>query len=337
MKIKKRIIFSRHGIRYPIHGAELSKKLLGKDVINWEYPSGVLTDKGALIEFAAGQKLKEIIGDGYHDGNTHLYCNNMNRTNHTLQILSLAMHPFEENKINMRYDGISNFNPEFDLFLNEGTNIDDVFPKEELREQDKRLIPIYRKIEEVLELEEGIIDKMPTQYVLKENDFIQTLGALGFATLLADMFVLKYYEGFDQKEIFNSDNFIEDLKMISIAKDEFIDNIFTNDRVIKAAKENILEVMKRALESDDELNIIVGHDANIATILHVLGVKLHKNDNRIEKYTIGGKLLFTIYEDETYDLEYIYYNYMNIRVVNLKNIVREVLVTKKSTKGMFEI
>ena len=133
------------------------------------------------------------------------------------------------------------------------------------------------------------------------------------------LFILKYYEGFDQKEIFESDNFIEDLKFMAKAKDEFLDCIFADKDYQNLAKSNVFDnILLKELKEENRNSLIVGHDSNLSVIMSKLGIDYKINENSLEKYPIGAKLIFKVYEDNSYDLYYAYFDYKSMRDLNSK-------------------
>ncbi len=89
------------------------------------------------------------------------------------------------------------------------------------------------------------------------------------------------------------EDFISDLKLILKAKDFVIDLIWNNPKLALESEKNIYQLLKSCFYNNSDLNILVGHDTNIATVLGVLDIEVPEL-NQLEKYPIGSKLIFSV-------------------------------------------
>ncbi len=112
------------------------------------------------------------------------------------------------------------------------------------------------------------------------------------------------------------EDFISDLKLILKAKDFVIDLIWNNPKLALESEKNIYQLLKSCFYNNSDLNILVGHDTNIATVLGVLDIEVPEL-NQLEKYPIGSKLIFSVYDDKSFDLELAYFDYQDIRNFNV--------------------
>lgn len=314
MKIKKTVIFSRHGIRYPLIYKKQFIDLFGTDITNWDFSDeqmGVLTDKGELLEHKFGIKLKKLLGNIDLD---NIFVNSMKRTYLTARSISLGLNPYKIIKINTKIPDFSEMDLDFCLRIDPTNTV-----KQKGEKIDKNFMPIYTRMEELLKVKKGTISNLKTTFHLDEIGFLHVRGALKVATDICDLFILKYYEGFSENEIFVSDNFIEDMKFMAKAKDEFLDCIFADTDYQNVAIANVYDnVLLKELKSDNKDALIVGHDSNLSVIMSKLGINYKTNKNSLEKYPIGAKLIFKIYEDNSYDLYYTYFDYKSMRDLNSK-------------------
>lgn len=313
-EIVKRVLFSRHGIRYPLFKNERMIKKYGKDIINWNFDKkdmGILTKKGAIVEHLFGQNLKEIMDISNND-EIKFYCNTTERTYATARVLSLGMTAYKEQKIGRKNEEFSGLDERFNTLIFD----ENLLNHKLVEDVDKNLKPVYERIEELYNIEKGTIQNDPTRLSLGDNGYIIVKGALMEATELADVAVLKYYEGVPLDKIFNIEveNVLEEIKFISIAKDKFLDTLFAEKLYIQASKDNVYKMLMEELNSSEKITCLVGHDSNIATITKMFNIDL-RIDSRcmLEKYPIGSKLLFNIYDDNSYELLYIFYHYEDIR------------------------
>lgn len=156
-------------------------------------------------------------------------------------------------------------------------------------------------------------------------------GALRYATDICDLYILKYYENFKFDDIFESDSFMDDLRLVSTAKDEFLDLMFGSKEFIENATNSILDYLKDTLNDDNLFHIIVGHDSNIAMLMSALNIDYKVNTKHcIEKYPVGSKLIIDIYEDDSYEINYAYFDYNTIRNMDDKKFVIELLKKGKN-------
>ena len=312
MKLKKRIIFSRHNLRYPLFFIEEIEQKLNKKFINWSYSEeqkGLLTEKGQLLELKFGQDLSKI----YKDKIEYVFTNTMQRTYLTAKSFLLGYQAFEDTKINMIYNDFSKLDYQFSLCLNS----EDIIDKEKVAMVDKKLANVYKKMEEIIGLQEGYISKDKTRLFIDEVGYLHVRGALKIATDICDLFILMYYENFDKSKIFKSDNFIEDLKLMSKAKDAFLDLLFGNKVFLDNSKINVLSLLNKYINSEYSNILIVGHDSNLSAIMKKFNIDYKMKDNMIEKYPIAAKLIIEIFENNEIDIYYSYYDYETIR--NFKN------------------
>ena len=327
MQVKKILIFSRHGLRYPLTN--------NSGISNWlyEYRLGDLTYKGEIFEYLFGKKLKKMLNI-YDEENILFISNSMRRTYLTAKILAQAIIPYKDSKINIKYKNFDNIDYRFNFLLNNKN----VYTNEMTEKVDKRLKPVYDKMEEILSLEKGSISSCKTNILVKDDGFLSVNGALKRATYICDLFLIQYYEGFSKDKIFKSDNFISDLKLMSKAKDEFLDLLFANDEFISNSKVNIFDLVSKELFNyDNKVSVIVGHDSNLATLMKKFNVNyVYPNNISIEKYPVGAKLIFKIFYNNSYEIYYSYFKYEDIRDMKVENPVMILIKKGENIKKLFK-
>lgn len=70
---------------------------------------------------------------------------------------------------------------------------------------------------------------------------------------------------------------------------------------------------------DNDYTLLVGHDSNIATILSMLDISLDKLGKWFWKIPNKCKLIFKVYEDESFDLDIMYHEVESIRNMEMEN------------------
>lgn len=308
-KIKKVIIFSRHGLRYPLLNYEDKKDIVTPSDINWEFSDGVLTKKGEILEYKFGQYIREYLnGLDFNINSKKIRSNSLKRTVLTAKILSLALFPFENVEVEYKDKEYKIMEEDFNInILKEDIN------QEKLKLMDDELRPVYNRIEELLNIEKDKIYNIKSDILVNELGFIHSHGAFKIATDIVDVYILKYYEKFLEDEILKNVDLKKEIKYLSEVKDRLLDVIFADMEYIVKSKKNAYNLLLEELKNDKDFTLLVGHDSNIATILSVLGVDTNNIGNEFEKYPIDTKLVFKIYEDESFDLEMMYYNIDDIR------------------------
>lgn len=309
-KIKKLVLFSRHSIRYAIGKDDYLYNLYNKNFINWDVKEATLTKKGEICEYEFAKYLKKYIENLDFEIKTKNVCSNsMRRTFLTGRINTLYMFPDENLKVNMKYEDFSKLDPVFNNPLKSQSYIDEeLLKKIEIENKDK-----INKLEKILKLNENDILKHKSRYFFIDDNIALIDGALKIVNMLVDSFICKYYNEFDEKDIFESDNFEKDLFYLSDLNDIFVDSIFGVKKYNDNTTINIFDYIKEKINSENDLEMLFGHDSNICTIFERLNLDYKKQDDMLEKYPIGGKLLFKIYDDNTMDLELIYQPPKNIR------------------------
>ncbi|WP_455514671.1 histidine-type phosphatase [Pseudostreptobacillus sp.] len=313
--MKKLIIFSRHGLRYPLLKYESMQGIISKKDVNWDFEEGMLTEKGEILEFKMGIFLRKYIEKfGKKFKKIEFSSNSIKRTVATAKILATSMFPYREIEVKFKDKTFSTMEKDFNIYLD---SLD--INKEKLKKLDYRLKPQYERLEKILNIEDGTFLNIGSNIKIGENGFLMSDGAFKIATDIVDMYILKYFEGFKEQNIFKSDNFYKDLEYISEIKDSLLDTIFGDLDYINDSPTEITKLIQSKINSETDLDVIVGHDSNIATIFAKLGINL---DYKIlEKYPIGAKLLFKVYDDNSFDLELIYYKPESIRNMNNDNPV----------------
>lgn len=313
--MKKLIIFSRHGLRYPLLKYESMQGIISEKDVNWDFEEGMLTEKGEILEFKMGIFLRKYIEKfGKKFKKIEFSSNSIKRTVATAKILATSMFPYREIEVKFKDKTFSTMEKDFNIYLD---SLD--VNKEKLKKLDYRLKPQYERLEKILNIEDGTFLNIGSNIKIGENGFLMSDGAFKIATDIVDMYILKYFEGFKEQNIFKSDNFYKDLEYISEIKDSLLDTIFGDLDYINDSPTEITKLIQSKINSETDLDVIVGHDSNIATIFAKLGINL---DYKIlEKYPIGAKLLFKVYDDNSFDLELIYYKPESIRNMNNDNPV----------------
>ena len=75
-------------------------------------------------------------------------------------------------------------------------------------------------------------------------------------------------------------------------KNEYYRTLFKNNEALaQNASYPLLAFIQQQLNSENKINLLVGHDSNIVALLAALGVEPYELNDSLENIPIGGKLL----------------------------------------------
>ncbi|MBZ4195247.1 histidine-type phosphatase [Mycoplasma tauri] len=312
----RRIIFSRHGLRYPFHAEEKWDTLFNKKIVSWNFDKSLsahLSEKGAMIELAFGQFLKKYL-NVTKETTLKVIANSTSRTFETAQLLSLGLKPASDININCLDKSFMKDTPDFNVSHEEGSSIDINLIKKYDKKAEKE--GVFKKINELFNLDANCRYNKDEYWSIFTDGWFKTKGRLFYSSSFSDILQLKYYFGHNYDEIFKSDNFVNDLKIMLKSKDYVLDLLSGDKEKIINSDHSIYKLIKKEFKNNDDITLIVGHDTNIASIFAALELNMPEH-GQIEKYPIGSKLIFTINDDESFDLEYLFYTHEDIRNMNL--------------------
>ena len=321
----KIIIFARHGLRYPFNFREKSVNIYNKDIANWNFDSNKiahLTDKGASIELAFGKFLNQYLNIN-DEISMKFIANSTQRTYETAKMLAKGLKPDYNQTIECEDTTFKSENEWFKLVYFDTKYLDE--NKLFYYDQKANKKGIYDKINALFNLDkECKYNTEKTSVQFKDNGWFDATGPLFYSSSASDILQLKYYLGFNENDIFKSPNFIDDLKLLLLSKDYVIDALWANKQLALDGSKNVYKLIKKELNNDADITAIVGHDINIATILAALNIEVPRH-SQPEKYPIGSKLIFYINDDNSFRLEYLFYDYKDIRdfKTNSKPIILE--------------
>lgn len=325
MNLKKIVIFTRHGVRNPLANATLINDFISENLVNFKTSDYSLTDKGKLIEYQLGLYIKRIFDElGYKPSKKYVYANSLHRTYLTGRILSLALFPYENIKVNIKDESLDYMDPHFNIIIEDKNILNQKVVDDTILTLKDR----FNKLENILNIKENSLYNYKTNICINELGHVMVDGGLYIANSIIDLFTTYYYNGLEYNEIFKSDNFIEDLKYISLIKDVFLETVFGNNDYTNNSKLNCYKLLQEALIDDNDFNLLVGHDASLCTILKMLNLDISMN-NKIEKYPIAGKLIFYVYDNNEVKIDLIYPYYKSIR--------EDVLDIRKEFIGSFKL
>ena len=116
--MKKLIIFSRHGLRYPLLKYESMQGIISEKDVNWDFEEGMLTEKGEILEFKMGIFLRKYIEKfGKKLKKIEFSSNSIKRTVATAKILATSMFPYREIEIKFKDKTFSTMEKDFNIYF----------------------------------------------------------------------------------------------------------------------------------------------------------------------------------------------------------------------------
>ena len=332
-ELEKVLIFSRHGLRSPVEkDPQEMAKYSPYEWAKWDVPSGYLTAKGTVLETYFGQYLGQWLADkgllttercASGEG-IFAYTNGVQRTIATGQaIVSGAfagcnVQLQHHGKIGSEKDPIFNtqaHNPSKALIESAKNNVD-------LTALQQKLAPNYALLSEIIDyknspncLQKGECDLggKVGEYSIKNGKSVKITGSISTGKKIVSALLLAHYVGKPDSEIANGRvDSQEKWRAINEIKNEYYRTLFKNNEALaQNASYPLLAFIQQQLNSENKINLLVGHDSNIVALLAALGVEPYELNDSLENIPIGGKLLFEVWKHKPsgklkFKLDYVY-------------------------------
>ncbi|XP_068622102.1 glucose-1-phosphatase-like [Battus philenor] len=311
--LKQVVILSRHNLRTP-----LSKDLTDltpKPWPHWREKRGYLTAKGAHLEglmgryFSAWLCKEEILHkDCPTEDMFYAYANAKQRTRASAE--SFVKNAFPNCDVKVHYEKESD--PVFNPVIH---NITTKFMDVALKQMNKRLDQL--SLNNSLLFMENILDYKDSEQCRVENkcdlcadknsinvavgEKPNISGPIKVAKSAIDSFVMSYYEGFPIKDV--AWDFIDNNKkwelIMEISKG-YHDVIFNTTLVARDIAAPLIKYMTDIFTNAEEtprVTLIMGHDANVLTMLNSMEFKTFTLHKQFEKSPVGGKIVFQKWYD----------------------------------------
>ncbi|XP_026734588.1 uncharacterized protein LOC113498675 [Trichoplusia ni] len=325
-KLQQVLILSRHNVRTP-----LSKNLANFTPKSWpswkEKKSGYLTAKGALLEGFMGEYFKQwlqnegLLDDACPNENSFfVYANTAQRT--MASAYAFVDKAFPNCDIKIHNSSVTT-DPIFNPVIH---NRSAIFRQEAIEEMQTLLKSLhlnnsYRDLEDIL-------DYKQSEYCLLEGkcDFITDKnkifvnvglkpnleGPLKISKSVIDSFIMENYEGFPLKEVawgqlINTKQW--DL-VLELSKG-YHSTIFNTTLIARDLARPLLKYMRDILvNKHHRTTLLMGHDANIYTVLKALDIMPYSLKNQYEMTPAGGKLVFQRWVDNISGQGYVKIDYV---------------------------
>lgn len=314
LKIERVLILSRHNVRTP-----LSRNLFEftpKPWPNWKEKNGYLTAKGALLEGFMGEFFSSwLIEEGVLTKNCpdvksfYVYANIAQRT--MASASAFIDKAFPLCNITIHHTANAQKDPIFNPVIH---NASKAFKVEAVEQMQAVLNSFnFQNSEEYLE---KVLNYKESKYCLikKKCDLVNDInkifvnvgfkpnleGPLKISKSVIDSFIMENYEGFPMDEVaWGTLETSEDWKVIMELSKGYHNVIFNTSIVAKDLAQPLLSFIKDLfIKKQYKVTLLMGHDANIYTVLKSLQVKPYMLSDQYEKTPTGGKIVFQKWIDK---------------------------------------
>ncbi|KPJ19651.1 Glucose-1-phosphatase [Papilio machaon] len=324
--LRQVVILSRHNVRTPL--SKNLNELSPKPWPRWNVKSGYLTAKGAYLEGRMGQYFSAWLHkEGLLDGTCpteelfYAYANAKQRTKASAK--SFVEKAFPNCGIKVHFKGESDpvFNP---VIHNTTAHFRNIALKDmEARLKHLTLNNSLIFIENILDYRDSEQCKLRKVCDLCADDNSialnvgykpNILGPLKVAKSAIDSFVMSYYEGFPMKDVawdLISDN--TQWQLIMAISKGYHDVIFNTTLVANDIASPLIKYMSDVFMNKKEnpkVTLVMGHDANILTVLNSMNFKAFTLHKQFEKSPVGGKIVFQKWYDSDSKRNFLKVNYV---------------------------
>lgn len=325
LKLQQVLILSRHNVRTP-----LSKNLeifTPKTWPVWKEKHGYLTAKGALLEGYMGeyfslwlQKHGLLNKECPSEENFFVYANTAQRTMASANAFVSKGFPGCDIKIHHTSDMND---PVFNPIIHNASAIFKLEAADQMRILLKslHLNSSYEDLEKILNYQQSeyCLNEHKCNFVTDINKIFVNVGfkpnlegPLKISKSVVDSFIMENYEGFPINEVAwgllkNNDqwNLVLDLSK------GYHSVIFNTTLIARDVARPLLRYMSEIiLDKQYRTTLLMGHDANIYTILKSMGFKPYSLKNQHEVTPAGGKIVFQKWLDEETGIFYMKVDYV---------------------------
>src|SRR5947209_1760575 len=323
-QLEQVLLMSRHNLRAPIadNGSVLEQST-AQAWPKWDVPGGWLTTKGGSLEVSMGHYMREWLtdqglvpsGECPAPQSFYAYANSLQRTVATAQFFINGAFPgcgvpvHHQEKIGtpdpVFHPVITNNSPEFK---------ERAVQTMEKYSEELNLTDNYRLLEDVVGYSNSLMctEKQQCELTAMRDIFSANAteepgadGPLKVANSMVDSFTLQYYEGFPLDQVaWGQIKTDQQWRVLSQLKNGYQGTLFTTPEVADNVAAPLVKYIQRALVGEDAANgpkvtLLVGHDANIASLLTALQSKPYELPEQYEQTPIGGKVMFQRWHDKS--------------------------------------
>lgn len=323
--LKQVVILSRHNVRTPL--SKTLSQTSPKPWPKWNEKPGYLTPKGTLLEGYMGEYFYSWLNQENlltqecpSENEFYVYANTAQRT--LASAKSFADNAFPRCNITIHH--ANQVDPIFNPVIH---NTSSIFVQEALEIMENHMKNLhlnhsYDALEQILDYthsEKCIEDHCCNLATDKNTASVKTgtkpniNGPLQICKSAIDSFIMEYYEAFDMKNVawglLNTNKQWESILDISHS---YHNIIFNTTLLAKDISEPLLKYMTDIFldENKPTITLLMGHDANLYTVLNAMDFKPYSLKEQHEITPVGGKIVFQKWSDNNTNdylkIDYVY-------------------------------
>ncbi|XP_038219989.1 glucose-1-phosphatase-like [Zerene cesonia] len=334
--LKQVLILSRHNIRAPLSSNlhNLSNNTWPK----WNTQPGFLTAKGALLEGYIGNYIsnwlvkKGLLPNGCPDSNdVYIYANTRQRTRETAK--AFVNGAFKNCSVTVYSKNSTKMDPVFNpVFRNMSLELKSQIVEEMKQKLDNlRLKKAYSKLNDLVHLEHSPICKKSNvcNFLHAKDSIVYEIGEepningpLAYTNSIVDAFIMSYYEGMPTSDVaWGKIKSSKDWNLLTRVTQEN-QNVRFNSTVLakevaKPLLKYIYDIFKN--ENSPKFTLLVGHDANLNSVMAAIGFKPYVLPDQYEVTPLGGKLVFQKWHDSKLNKDLLKVDYIYQTVKQLRD------------------
>ncbi|XP_049883867.1 glucose-1-phosphatase-like [Pectinophora gossypiella] len=355
--LKQVVILSRHNVRTPL--AKNLGIMTPKPWPRWKEKSGYLTQKGALLEgymgtyFSAWLNEEKLLPNRCpNKEEIYVYANVKQRTRASAQ--AFVKGAFPGCNVTVHHNDSDKMDPIFNPVIHNNTSVFIQIAIEEMQQRLKslQLNSSYEDIANILDYKNSEICKKE-----KKCDLITDLnkiinieqglkpninGPLKISNSAIDAFIMEFYEGFENVAWGLLSDVKKWDKIMQLSRG-YHNVIFNTSLIAKDISKPLVDYMSEIFLNNDSVPkviLLMGHDANMYTVLNGIGFKPYTLPHQEEITPVGGKIVFQRWYDVTnkrdlLKINYVYQSRMQLRngeQLSLKNPPQYVVLELENCK-----
>lgn len=336
LTLKQVFILSRHSVRTPL--AKNLDQMTPKKWPGWNEEPGYLTQKGILLEGYMGKyfsewlnKEKLLSNDCPKEEEIFIYANVKQRTTESAK--AFVNRAFSGCNITIHQKDHNTVDPVFNAVIHNSSSIFQKVALKQMYEQ-LRLLNLNNSFENM----SHILDYKSSQLCLINNEcnLITDLnkiinvqvgfkpninGPLKICNSAIDAFIMENYEGFPFNDIAWGQMTESKWRNIINLSHKYHNVIFNTTLIAKDISLPLVNYFKNIFLNNNstKVTLLMGHDANIYTLLNSMGFKSYILPEQLELTPVSGKIVFQKWFDEVKKKDLLKINYIYQSTMQLRN------------------
>lgn len=331
-QLEQVVLLSRHNLRAPVVGSGALANATPETWPRWDVAAGELTTKGGVLEVYMGRYMGQWLRQAHllpasgcpQPADFHAHANSLQRTQATAQFFVAGAFPGCHVVIEQRMP-LGTMDPLFNPVIHR----DDAAFRERAQSAMQQalarsqLAPALSVVEAITRYPQSAaceghsdcrLTLAGTRFSAEAGKEPRVSGSLALASGLVDALLMEHYQGSGiPREGWGRLNTEAQWQVLAQIRNGYQDILFGTPEVARDVAGPLLERLGALFEdpASPKVNLLVGHDSNIGSVLAALGISDYTLPGQYEKTPIGGLLQFERWRDrhsgvERIRLAYVY-------------------------------